>query len=160
MLTTLDLPQKIRIEGAALEHRASVIARSFFSAGSIIYEVSDFLSFSYPTYQTVQISDRLHVLDTVLSHLNHSCFPNTFIDCKNLTLVAIRDISVGEELNFFYPSTEWEMSNKFSCRCGSQDCIRSVSGAYSLSGDILQHYKFNEHIRSLMLSSLGGRTSG
>lgn len=152
MLNTLDLPQKIRIEGAGLEHKAGATAQSFFPADSVIYEISDFLSFSSPTYQTVQVSENIHVLDTVLSHLNHSCSPNTFIDCKNLKLVAEKDINKGDELHFFYPSTEWVMSSEFDCDCGDKRCLGKIVGARSLSDSILRRYKVNDHIRSLSLS--------
>ena len=155
MLNTLELPQKIRIEGAGLEHKAAATAQSFFPANSVIYEVSDFLSFTTHTYQTVQVSENVHILDTVLSHLNHSCAPNTFIDCKNLKLVAEKNISKGDELNFFYPSTEWTMSSEFDCDCGSKRCLGKIVGACSLSDSILQQYKVNDHIRSLSLSSAG-----
>lgn len=33
---------------------------------------------------------------------------------------ALRDIQPGDELSFFYPSTEWEMAQGFECKCGAK----------------------------------------
>ena len=43
--------------------------------------------------------------------------------------MAGRDIAAGEELTYFYPSTEWEMDRPFRCLCGAPDCVGVVSGA-------------------------------
>ena len=60
---------------------------------------------------------------------NHSCDPATYIDTENLQIIALRDISKGDELTFFYPSTEWEMIQPFQCNCQAQNCIKEVKGA-------------------------------
>jgi hypothetical protein len=38
-------------------------------------------------------------------------------------------LRIGEELTFFYPSTEWDMDQGFSCFCGSKACLGYISGA-------------------------------
>ena len=60
-------------------------------------------------------------------YLNHSCEPNCGVKDK-FRFVAMRDISIGEELTFDYEMTEdsdWRMN----CHCGSQYC-RKIIGAY------------------------------
>ena len=109
----------------------------------------------HPTYQTVQIGLRRHVLSLgILQYINHSCEPNVIIDTKRRVCYAAREIQPREELNYFYPSTEWEMARPFLCLCGVAHCIRIVTGARYLSTDTLSRYFINEHIRELMVREL------
>lgn len=140
----------IEVGNKALNYGNRVVTTSRIQAYYPIYQAKDFLFFSTPTYQTVQISERDHILDVVFANLNHSCSPNTFIDCRSLTLFAERDIEVGEELTFFYPATEWQMSRPFKCSCGSTNCIETVFGASNMLPDLLQKYKLNKHIELLL----------
>jgi hypothetical protein len=48
-------------------------------------------------------------LNSDLLYLNHHCDPTTYLDVTKKALVALRPVKKGEELNFFYPSTEWDM---------------------------------------------------
>jgi len=79
--------------------------------------------------------------------MNHSCNPNTILDTARMLVFASRDIAVGEELTFFYPSTEWEMSAPFVCMCGAPNCIHVVAGARFLPASTLENYYLNRHIR-------------
>ncbi|MGK7904081.1 MAG: SET domain-containing protein-lysine N-methyltransferase [Hormoscilla sp.] len=58
-----------------------------------------------------------------LQYINHSCAPNVFFDTSDLFLRALSKIEIGEELTFFYPSTEWSMDRQFDCLCQSKDCL-------------------------------------
>ena len=54
--------------------------------------------------------------------VNHSCDPNVAFDVSsgdksNWRLKALKNISKGESLEFFYPSTEWSMTQPFDCLC-------------------------------------------
>jgi hypothetical protein len=104
---------------------------------------------SSPTYLTVQIGENEHFEfePDHLKYLNHSCDPNVFIDLENLTLVAIKAIVTGDELRFFYPSTEWKMDQPFDCQCGSSSCLGTIAGAQSLSGYQLAEYKLSPYIK-------------
>lgn len=65
-------------------------------------------------YSSVQISKTDHIeLNSDLLYLNHSCSPNTYLDVKDLCLRAIKPIQVGDELTFFYPSTEWDIGKLY-----------------------------------------------
>lgn len=61
--------------------------------------------------------------------LNHSCDPNVWMDGP-YTLVARRDIEVGEEVTADY--TLWEADedkvSKWECHCGSETCRKRVTG--------------------------------
>jgi hypothetical protein len=70
------------------------------------------------------------------------------MDFSQMELRAIRDIEPGEELTFFYPSTEWDMSTPFQCLCGSSQCLKRITGARYLPLNVLGRYFINQHIWS------------
>jgi hypothetical protein len=47
-------------------------------------------------------------------------------------LAGSRGLKVGEELTFFYPSTEWNMDQGFSCFCGTDSCLGYIGGAKNM----------------------------
>lgn len=60
--------------------------------------------------------------------LNHSCEPNCGI--KGLfRLVAMRDITIGEELTWDYEMTENHPVWRMKCKCGNKNC-RKLIGKY------------------------------
>lgn len=110
---------------------------------------------SAPSYQTVQIGVSRHAMALgTLVAMNHSCHPNVIIDTTRMICLATRDIDAGEEVTYFYPSTEWVMAQPFLCLCGAPNCIRIVSGARQLSTDVLSRYFVNAHIRTLIAREL------
>jgi hypothetical protein len=109
---------------------------------------------SKPTQFTVQVGRHRHVEVKELSSMNHSCDPNVILDTTRMLAFATRAIAAGEELTFFYPSTEWEMSAPFICLCGAQSCIHVVAGARFLPLSTLEQHFLNRHIRELMIELL------
>lgn len=118
-------------------------------------------------YSTVQVSKSEHIrLNSDLLYCNHSCDPNIRFVTSTLTLDpkadeetpvsgvleiwSLRDIPAGEELRFFYPSTEWEMSQPFRCSCGAEECLGWVDGAKNTPTKVLKKYWLAEHIESLL----------
>ena len=57
---------------------------------------------------------------------NHSCNPNTVYN--GLNVVALRDISKGEELTLNYASFLDENMEPFQCQCGSSNCLGLITG--------------------------------
>ena len=102
-----------------------------------------------PNYLTVQIGDRQHIMldPEFLQYINHSCNPNVFFDTKNMILISLRKIKIGEELTFFYPSKEWSMDRGFNCICQSENCLGNIQGAAHLPLNILTQYKLSQYIR-------------
>ena len=66
--------------------------------------------------------------ESIENFLNHSCEPNGYINFEDLTFRALRNIKKGEELTFNYLTTEWDMANKFDCKCDSKDCFGYIGG--------------------------------
>lgn len=57
---------------------------------------------------------------------NHSCSPNTV--CDGLNVVALRNITKGEELTLDYGVFLDEHTESFVCRCGSPQCRGLITG--------------------------------
>lgn len=62
---------------------------------------------------------------------NHSCDPNTFYE--GLNVVALRNISKGEELTLNYATFLDEHMESFNCRCGAANCCGWVTGTINNS---------------------------
>jgi hypothetical protein len=143
-----------KIEVSITPTGARLIATTAINQGSVFHRIQDDRVLYQPTYQTVQTGVKTHVEDSYLSYMNHSCNPNVVIDTTTLECVAIRQIEPLEELQFFYPSTEWNMSRPFICQCGSSQCLRIVAGAKYLALDTLSQQFINRHIRLQALMCL------
>ena len=57
---------------------------------------------------------------------NHSCDPNTFYE--GLNVLALRNITKGEELTLNYASFLDEHMEPFACCCGAPNCVGWVTG--------------------------------
>ena len=132
----------------------SLITKQAYSKGEVICEIPTEKIFDKANRYTVQIAQDKHTEVGKLSALNHSCDPNVILDTEHLLMVACHDIEKGEELSFFYPSTEWEMDAPFICLCGAVNCIHVVAGARFLPLSTLENHYLNRHIREMMIELL------
>lgn len=64
--------------------------------------------------------------------------------------VGDRDLKEGDELTFFYPSTEWEMDQPFECACGEEGCRGRIEGAGKMGEKGLEGYWLNGHVREML----------
>ena len=136
---------------------ARLLTERVFRAGQHILHIGDAAISARPSTYTVQVGLGVDGGGNALgdlAFLNHACDPTTVFDTEARVLIALRDLAPGDELTFFYPSTEWEMNHPFVCRCGAPQCIRLVSGAKYLPADTLGRYFINPHIRALVLAAV------
>ncbi len=127
-----------------------IVAGKNVQAGEVIAPIIGYEEVDAPSKYTVQISAHRHIDGLgLLTYLNHSCDPNVIVDTTSFAVIAIRDIPKGEELGFFYPSTEWRMATPFTCLCGTASCVGVIDGAEALPDETLSHYFLNEHIQEL-----------
>lgn len=103
-------------------------------------------------YTSVQVSEDCDMeLKSDLVLCNHSCDPSVIFDTAKLEVrVGERPLKKGEDVTFFYPSTEWDMKQPFQCTCGSPKCLGLVQGAQYLEDSVLERYWLNPHIRRLL----------
>jgi len=132
----------------------TLITKQTYKKGDVICAMPSENITDKPNRFTVQIGREKHTHVGKLAALNHSCTPNVILDAEKMQMVACRDIEKGEELSFFYPSTEWEMDAPFICLCGASNCIHVVAGARFLPLSTLENHYLNPHIRDLMIELL------
>ncbi|MEN9563605.1 MAG: hypothetical protein RIR73_1849 [Chloroflexota bacterium] len=132
----------------------TLTTKQYYKKGEVICSMPSENITNKPNRFTVQIARDRHTHVGKLAALNHSCDPNVILDTENMEMVAARDIEKGEELYFFYPSTEWQMDAPFICLCGSANCINVVAGARFLPLSTLERHYLNPHIRDLMVELL------
>jgi SET domain len=138
-----EVRQKISNEQNAL------FARQTFQPGEVIADFSAGTIAAEPTYLTVQVGVRRHITlqPEFLQYINHSCAPNVFFDTTTMQLVALREIQQEEEMSFFYPSTEWKMTQSFKCYCGGPNCLGKIKGAAFLSKEAQEKYRLTDFIQ-------------
>lgn len=105
-----------------------------------------------PTYATVQMGKNSHLnLNSDLLYINHSCEPSLIFDMGSMNiLVGPKGLQPGDELTFFYPSTEWSMAQPFTCLCGNSSCRGTISGAKDMLPQQLEGAWLNSHIHDLL----------
>lgn len=103
-------------------------------------------------YTSVQVSEDCDMeLKSNLVFCNHSCDPSVVFDTSKLEVrVGDRPLKRGQDLTFFYPSTEWDMTQPFQCNCGASKCLGIVQGARYLDDSVLKRYWLNSHIERLL----------
>jgi hypothetical protein len=127
----------------------SLHATRSFNPGDVICAFHAGTVSSVVTYLTVQIDDDKHITlqPEFLQYINHSCSPSVFFDTTSMQLVCLAEINEGDEMTFFYPSTEWEMVQPFTCYCGSSNCLTKIQGAAHIKDEILDQYRLTDFIK-------------
>lgn len=130
-------------------NQKSLNATTAIKPGEIISKFHAGITQSYATYLTVQTGVDTHITlqPEFLQYINHSCDPNVFFDTASMELICLKPLQPGDELTFFYPSTEWEMSQPFVCNCQSSSCLQLINGAAHLDKSTLQKYRLTDFIK-------------
>jgi hypothetical protein len=136
------------------DNQNALFSLQHWQAGDVIADFSAGTISAEPTYLTVQVGIDKHITlqPEFLQYINHSCDPNVFFNTTTMQLVALKQIDAEEEMVFFYPSTEWKMTQAFDCYCGSPRCIGRIKGAAYLSATIQAQYRFTDFIQSQLLA--------
>jgi hypothetical protein len=134
----------------------SLHATVSISAGDAIIDFEAASVLDHPTYLTIQIAVDKHItlLPEFLQYTNHSCEPNVFFNTDSMELVCVKNIEPGDEITFFYPSTEWEMAQPFVCSCGTDKCLQLINGAFNLTVETLSRYKLTDFIKQQVRQKL------
>jgi len=113
--------------------RLSLTAAVDRQAGSSLLQCSPQEIQTTRTWRTVQIGPGKHVKNEFLAYADHSCDPNSVFRIETLSLVAIRDIHEGDQITFFYPGSEVELAQAFTCQCSAPWCLGQIQGGFYLS---------------------------
>jgi hypothetical protein len=94
----------------------------------------------------IQISEDLFIAPVTqaqragsMLYTNHSCDPNLAIQGQ-IVLVAMRDISPGEELTIDWATTD-DGDHEMECRCGSAHCRGTVTGKDWMKRELQEKYR-------------------
>ena len=149
-----DLNRLLRVEHLEGDFAARSISLVDLPAGAIFARITTATPATC-AYSSVQASRDLHIeLNSDLVYTNHSCRPNLIFDMQkwevrvNPALKA--GLKAGDELTFFYPSTEWHMSQPLDCRCQEKQCLGRITGAKDMPNEVLSQYWLNPHIEELL----------
>ena len=120
-----------------------------YQPGEVIADFSASTISAEPTYLTVQVGIRKHITlhPEFLQYINHGCDPNVFFNTTTMQVVALKRLMPREEMTFFYPSTEWRMTQSFRCYCGSPHCLGKIRGAAFLTKEEQEKYRFTDFIQ-------------
>lgn len=132
---------------------SKLVSQVDLGPGAVFAKIEGSKQASGRNYTTVQISEDKDIdLNSDLVFCNHSCDPNVVFDVSKFEVRVADDKSIrpGDDITFFYPSTEWNMDQPFQCTCGTERCLGTVSGARYLDDSVLGRYWLNEHIEGLL----------
>ncbi len=73
-------------------------------------------------------------------YVNHACAPNAGLSGQ-IALVAMRDISPGEEISYDYAMSDGSPYDEFECRCGAAQCRGRVTGDDWQRPELWQRYQ-------------------
>jgi len=77
--------------------------------------------------------------------------PPQILDIPSLSFLAgPKGIAPGDELTFFYPSSEWAMAQPFDCFCGAATCRGRIDGAGNMTRKQLEGVWLNGYIREML----------
>ncbi|KAI4187254.1 MAG: hypothetical protein L6R41_002928 [Letrouitia leprolyta] len=151
-------PSLLRVDKGEVQFSSSATSKVSLPAGALFARITTATYTPHQTYSSVQVGQDEHVdLNSDLVFINHSCQPSLEFDMARFEIRVVRDrpLREGDELTFFYPSTEWRMAQPFDCHCDAPKgiCLKRVEGAETLDDSILRRYWFNEHIEQLLAPS-------
>ncbi len=92
---------------------------------------------------SIQIDNELYLVSpapTDGDRINHSCDPNAGMRGGTI-VVAMRDITPGEELNFDYAMSDSSDYDEFECGCGTALCRGKVTGRDWMEPDLQRRYR-------------------
>ncbi|KAF2194166.1 hypothetical protein K469DRAFT_709674 [Zopfia rhizophila CBS 207.26] len=149
-----DLSRLLRVEHLSGSFASRSVSLIDLPAGAIFARITNPTPASC-AYTSVQASRSLHIeLNCDLVYINHSCRPTLVFDMMRWEVKVNPDLEgglkAGDELTFFYPSTEWVMAQPFDCMCQEKECKGTISGAKDMEEEVLANYWLNLHIEELL----------
>jgi hypothetical protein len=149
-----DLSRLLRVEHTPGSFASRAVSLVSLPAGALFARITAPTP-SVSAYSSVQATRDLHVeLNSDLVYINHSCRPSLEFDMVRWEIRVVAGkadgLRAGEELTYFYPSTEWHMAQPFECRCGESVCRGQITGARDMSEKDLSNYWLNAHVEELL----------
>jgi hypothetical protein len=149
-----DLTRLMRVDKRPGNYASASYSLVNLPAGAVFARITS-PSVATVAYSSVQAGKNLHIeLNCDLVYINHSCTPSLIFDMARWEVRVNPDLEgglkEGDELTFFYPSTEWSMAQPFDCLCKTSECRKVIKGAKDMSLSDLDEYWLSEHIKELL----------
>jgi uncharacterized protein len=164
LVSSYITPKARKGDASAIEGRG-LVALAPISAGELVaikggHIVTTAVLHSLPERlqnSEIQIADGFHLValeeaeyEPVMLFLNHSCEPNVGF-AGNTVLVAMRDISPGEELTTDYALFD-DYDGSMECQCMTPSCRGTIDGQDWQRPDLQS--KYGSYFSSYLLSRL------
>ncbi|KAI9811301.1 MAG: hypothetical protein M1832_000915 [Thelocarpon impressellum] len=146
-------PNLLRVDNRPEAFTSSAYSLVSMSGGTLFARIHEAQPTPVKAYTSVQVSPTEHIeLNSDLVFCNHSCDPNLRFDMEKMEVWVCDDktVKVGDAMTFFYPSTEWDMTQPFDCTCGAANCKGWIEGAGRMKLEDLEGYWLNRHIREML----------
>ncbi|KZM26916.1 uncharacterized protein EKO05_0010535 [Ascochyta rabiei] len=149
-----DLTRLMRVEKRPGDFASASYSLVTLPAGAVFARITSATPATV-AYSSVQAGKNLHIeLNCDLVYINHSCSPSLIFDMVAWEVRVNPDreggLKEGDELTFFYPSTEWSMAQPFECLCKTSECKKTIQGAKDMRLTDLDEYWLSEHIKELL----------
>lgn len=145
-------PDRLQVVQGDQPFQSSARSLVALPAGALFAKITTATHVDQTTYTSVADGRNSRIeLNSDLVYCNHSCQPSLVFDMTRFEVrVAERPLAVGDELTFFYPSTEWTMVQPFQCQCdaGPNRCLGLISGSRDIEPAVLRRYWLNDHVRA------------
>lgn len=146
-------PTVLHVHRSPKAFSSSAISQTDLPPGAVFAKITTATP-ATKAYTSVQTGRNTHIeLNSDLVFINHSCTPSLNFDMHRMEVRVVDDrpLRKGDLLTFFYPSTEWNMTQPFECLCGAGDgvCKGWIRGASGLTDHQLQGYWLNPHIEEM-----------
>ena len=151
--STPELSALLRVNKSEKAFGTSVTSLVSRPPGALFARITGSTPTDTDTYATVQSGRNTRIdLNSDLVYVNHSCQPSLVFDMARFEVRVVEDhpLRVGDDLTFFYPSSEWKMAQPFDCRCGAKKCLGRIEGAATMEESVLRLYWLNDHIEELL----------
>lgn len=153
-------PDHLQVAKGDQPYKSAAYSLISLPAGALFAKITTATFVDQTTYTSVATGKDSRIeLNSDLVYCNHSCNPSLVFDMARFEVRVSEDrpLAVGDELTFFYPSTEWEMVQPFRCECSANpdQCLGFIAGSSKIEPSVLARFWLNDHIRQLLKDPSG-----
>lgn len=106
-------PTLLQVKKSSVPFSSSATSKISLPAGALFTRIRTATHAPRQTYSSVQVGRDAHVeLNSDILFINHSCAPCLEFDMATFEVRVVKERALreGDELFFFYPSTEWRVA--------------------------------------------------
>ncbi|KAF4975229.1 hypothetical protein FDECE_18591 [Fusarium decemcellulare] len=146
-------PGLIRVDRSDQPFKSAATSLVSLPPGALFAKITEATPTRSATWTSFSTGRDKHMeFNSDIVYINHSCDPNLVVDTTRMEVRVVDDrhIKAGDELTWFYPSSEWEMAQSFPCECGTSRCLEAIRGSKYIDSTVLKGYFLNRHVEELL----------